>query len=261
MQLPRELPEFETHELAPRRTRYCMLIVVWNEGDRLRGQLDRLQPYSDQIDIVIADSYSSDGSTDLDYLRSRNVRALVQTRELGLCTATRMGLGYGLDEGYEGIVTVDGNGKDGVEATPRFIEALDEGYDLVQGSRFMEGGVNANTPLDRYIGVRYIFAPILSIASGVRYTDPTNAFRAISRRLLEDPGCQPLRKEFVRFNLQMYLIYCAGRLGLRAKEIPVVRVYPESGTVPTKIVSLRTKLLVVWEMLQVAFGVYNPKSR
>lgn len=259
MALPRELPEFEIHELAPKRTRYCMLIVVWNEGDRLRGQLDRLAGITEQIDVVIADKYSTDGSTELGYLRSKNVRSLLQTQEPGLCTATRMGLAYALDQGYDGVITVDGNGKDGIEATPKFIQALDDGYDLAQGSRFIEGGFNENTPLERYIAVKYICGPILSIASGAKYTDPTNAFRAISRRLLEDPGCQPFRKEFVRFNLQIYLIYSAGRLGYKTMEIPVSRVYPKDGTVPTKIVSLKLKLIVGWEYLLVALGAYNPK--
>lgn len=252
-----EVPEHERHELAPRRTRYCFIVVVWNEGERLRGQLARMAERADLADIIIADGRSSDGSTDPQRLREHGVRALLITDERGLCTATRMALAYAIDEGYEGVITVDGNGKDGVEALGDFIAALDQGYDLVQGSRYLPGGFHAHTPLERYLGTRLVMSPILSLGAGRYFTDPTNAFRACSRRYLTDPRLQPLRRQFVRFNLQLYLTYRAHRLGYRTAEIPVRRVYPDDGTIPTKIVRFRTKVLNVWEMLQVACGRYN----
>ena len=52
----------------------------------------------------------------------------------------RLVFAYGLLEGYEGIINVDGNDKDGVEAIPRYADLLDQGYDCVLGSRFTAGG-------------------------------------------------------------------------------------------------------------------------
>lgn len=57
-----------------------------------------------------------------------------------------MGLYWALERGYEGVVTIDGNDKDSIEDVPRFLEKLKEGYDLVQGSRFLKGGRAVNTP-------------------------------------------------------------------------------------------------------------------
>ncbi len=209
-------------------------------------------------DIIIADGRSNDGSTDHDFLKQMDVRTLLVTDERGLCTATRMALAYAMEQGYEGVITVDGNGKDGVQALPDFIAALDDGYDMVQGSRFMKGGVHKNTPLERYIGVRYVVAPVIA-SGGFWYTDPTNAFRAISMRFLKDERVQPVRSVFVRFNLQLYLIWRAAKLGFKVKEIPVTRCYPDDGTIPTKIVSRRTKLLFLKEMFLTVFGCYNPR--
>lgn len=48
-----------------------------------------------------------------------------------------------LDQGYEGIVTIDGNDKDDPVAIPQFIEALRQGFDFVQASRFISGVVGA----------------------------------------------------------------------------------------------------------------------
>ena len=251
-------PAYEAQAFFPRRTRYSLVIVALNEGKRLGGQLRRLQPYAGLADILLADGRSTDGSTDPDFLLGCGVRALLVTDEQGLSTATRMGLAYSLAQGYEGVVTVDGNGKDGVEALPHFLEALDRGYDLVQGSRFLPGGIHKNTPLERYLGIRLVLAPLLGLGCGYRYTDPTNAFRALSARFLRDRRVQPLRRLFIRFNLQHYLLYRAAVLGFRIKEIPVRRIYPKDGPVPTKILGWRTKALVLQETVATLLGWYNP---
>jgi len=248
--------QFAIYEYFTKRQRYCVAVVVWNEGERIRNQLLRLLPFAGAVDIVIADGRSTDGSLDEAFLNSVGVRTLLVTDERGLCTATRMAIHYAMDQGYEAIITMDGNGKDGVEALPAFIAALDEGYDLVQGSRFIKGGVHRNTPLERYVGIRYVVAPLLAI-SGFRYTDPTNAFRGLSMKFLKDKRVQPLRPIFVRFNLQHYFLFRAAKLKFNIKEIPVSRVYPDDGSVPTKIVSWRTKLLFLKELIFTVFGRYD----
>ena len=248
-------------EFRRRRTRYCVAVVAWNEGERLKGQLRRMQEFSGLADIVIADGCSTDGSTEPGFLSSVGVRTLLSVKERGLSTATRAALSYAIEEGYEGVVTLDGNGKDGVEAIPRFLKCLEDGYDLVQGGRFLPGGFHENTPLERFLAIRFIMSPVLWMASGYLYNDPTNAFRALSARFLRDDRVQPYRPVFVRFSLQIYLIYRAARLGFRVGQMPVTRVYPDDGTMPTKIVGWKHKWLNFSEMCRVALGQYNPKGR
>lgn len=259
MQVRVEPPRFAAHALSAKRTRYCVIVVVWNEGPRIREQLRRMRPGAGRADIIIADGDSSDGALDLDFLREQGVRALLVTPESGLCTALRMGLHYAMQQGYEGVITVDGNGKDGIEAIDDFIAALDAGYDFIQGSRFVPGGHHAHTPLERYVGVRFFMSPLLSLFCGYRFTDVTNGFKGCSMRFLSDPRVQPVREVFRNFNLQLYLNFRAARLGYRVKELPVSRVYPSDGSVPTKITTLRRKLLNVGELLWTAVGAYNPR--
>ena len=99
----------------------------------------------------------------------------------------RMGIHFALKRGYQGVLTVDGNNKDSIEDVPKFIAKLKEGYDLVQGSRFVKGGHAVNTPRSRYLAVRLIHAPIISLAAKQWFTDTTNAYRAYSREYLTTP--------------------------------------------------------------------------
>src|ERR1043165_9692924 len=112
-----------------------------------------------------------------------------------------MAIAVAMAEGYEGLVVIDGNGKDDYTAIPRFIELLDEGYDHIQGSRYIPGGRGINTPMSRSVGVRLLHAPLIILAAGVHYTDTTNGFRAYSRRLLSDRRVAPLRDVFVGYEL------------------------------------------------------------
>ena len=170
-----------------------------------------------------------------------------------------MAYAWCLAEGYQGIVTIDGNGKDGIQAIACFVDKLDEGYDYVQGSRYAPGGKAVNTPLERSFGNRLIHSPLLSAAGRTRLTDTTNGFRAYSARYLLDPRVQPFRNVFQNYELLFYLTIRAGQIGMRVAEIPVERVYPSQGT-PTKITSFRAKCEVLRQTVAVAWGSFAPRS-
>ena len=90
-----EVPAHEVHELAPRRTRFCVCIPAIDEDGRLRRQLEKMRPRMDLADVVLADGGSTDGSTDLPFLREAGVRALlVKTGPGRLGAQLRMGLAW-----------------------------------------------------------------------------------------------------------------------------------------------------------------------
>jgi dolichol-phosphate mannosyltransferase len=253
-----EIPGHEVLEFSPRKTRYCFCPIVFNEGDRFRRQLGEMSKNADLADILVAERRGNDGSTAPDFLKSNGVRALLTTDEPGGATAIRMAIHYALREGYEGVVLVDGNGKDGVEALPRFLEQLDAGADFVQGSRFLRGGASTNTPFLRKVGIKFIATPLLWLGGGFWYSDSTNGFRGYSRKYLEDPRVEPLRACFTRFNLQFYLSLMAPKLGLRTVEIPAARVYPDDGPTPTKVIGFKQNFLVFWQIVLTVCGKYAP---
>lgn len=256
------VPKYTVTQFGDRATKYCIIPIVYNEGDKFLKQLARMKPNSGLVDIIVAERRSTDGSTAPEVLKSAGVKALLTTDEPGGARAIRMGIDYALRHGYEGVVLIDGNGKDGVESLPNYVEKLDEGYDFVQGSRFMRGGIERNTPLLRRIGIRAIMAPLVWLGSGFWYTDATNGFRGYSKKYLTDPRIEPLRDCFVHFNLQYYLSVKAPQLGFRVVEIPAERVYPHSGSVPTKVVGFRRNFRALWEMVLTIIGYYDaPKPR
>jgi dolichol-phosphate mannosyltransferase len=253
------VPRHERYVFTQRRHRYCVAVFVINEGERVRDQLRGMAPLADQVDIVVADGGSTDGSLDLDSLEEFRLHALLIKRDAGKLSAQmRMAIAFALDEGYDGLIVIDGNGKDDFSAIPRFIDLLDAGYDHIQGSRYVPGGKGINTPLSRTVGVRLLHAPLISLAAGTRYTDTTNGFRAYSRRLLADPRVEPLRDVFFGYELHYYLAIRAARLGFRTIETPVTRSYPAHGKTPTKISPIKGNLVVLRTLAAAVLGKFNP---
>ena len=253
-----EIPDYEIHEFYPKRTPYCVGIPIINEGEKIKQQLLSMKRLGldKTADIIIFDGGSSDGSTDVDFLRSCGVRTLLVKTGPGKQGAQfRMGFAYLLGEGYEGVVTIDGNGKDSVENIPDFIEALQNGFDFVQGSRFVKGGAHINTPLSRLLAIKLLHAPWISLLSGFPFTDTTSAYRGLSRKLLTDERLRLFRDVFSSYELVFYMSSKAPRLGCKTTEIPVIRRYP-LGKVPTKIKFL-DNLNIIATLIKLTTGHYD----
>ncbi|MEP1421189.1 MAG: glycosyltransferase family 2 protein [Erythrobacter sp.] len=256
-----EVPSYDAAIFAEKAHNYALVIPVINEGDRIRGQLSRIKDAELPVDVIVADGGSNDGSLDAEFVGPIGVRAVLTKTGAGKLSAQlRMAYAWCLREGYTGIVTIDGNGKDGVEAVAEFAAKLDQGCDYVQGSRYLPGGEAENTPLERTIANRLIHAPVLSLAGRHIFTDTTNGFRAYSARYLTHPEVLPFRDEFKVYNLLFYLTVRAGQLGLKVNHVPVVRRYPENGKVPTKIGGFGSKLALLGETVTAATGGYTPDA-
>ncbi|MBO7552172.1 MAG: glycosyltransferase family 2 protein [Fibrobacter sp.] len=256
------VPDFECEEFASRKKDYVVLIPIINEGNRILNELKRAQAANvgGVADIVICDGGSTDGCTEKSALVSLDVNTLLVKKSAGKQGAQlRMGFWWALKRGYKGIITIDGNDKDSIEDVPRFIEKLEEGFDLVQGSRFVKGGVAVNTPLSRLIAVRLLHAPVISLTARQWFTDTTNAYRAYSTRYLQDSRVAPFRDVFNTYELLAYLSVRATQLKYRACEIPVTRAYPKNEKTPTKISPFKGNWLLLKILFRNLLGAYNPK--
>lgn len=255
------VPRFECFEYDKKRRDYAVLIPIINEGEKIFRELKRARKYNVDAyaDIVVCDGGSTDGCTEETMLRKLNVNTLLVKQDIGKQGAQfRMGIWWLLQRKYKGIITIDGNNKDSIEDVPNFIEKLEDGYDFVQGSRFIPGGKAVNTPLIRLISLKAIHAPVISLTARHRFTDTTNAYRAYSRKYLEHPQVQPLRDIFMTYELLAYLSVRASQLGMGACEIPVRREYPAAGRTPTKISAFRGNFELIKILLFNALGKYNP---
>lgn len=259
----KNIPKYEQTIMFDKRKKYCLLIPLFNEGKRYFNQVKKMKKNGlfNKVDVVICDAGSTDGTTDTEFLANTGHRALLVRKGKGrYSTDLRMGYSWALDQGYEGIITVDGNDKDGTEAIDYFIQKLDQGYDYIQGSRYVKGGVEENTPFVRKAALKIINEPVMTCCAHKRLTDTTNGFRAYSKKFLLDERVLPFRECFWGYELIYYLPIRACRLGFKTCEVPVYRGYPK-GEVPSKIGGIKGNIYQLSILHHCIWKHYNPESK
>jgi dolichol-phosphate mannosyltransferase len=222
------LPEHEIILGSAQRHRYVVYIFAFNERPLLTRLLDQFPPPEQRdFDLMLGDDGSTDGTAAPDMVEKYGIRGVTRLKQNGgLSQNIKVALRWLPTQNYHGVIFMNGNNRDGPDALPNFIRKLDEGYGYVQGSRFVAGGRHVNTPWIRYCAIRLLHAPLFSLASHKWMTDTTNGYRAFSLALLKDSRVDAFQPGFVKYEIEQYLGWKAIRLGYRATEIGVSRVYP-----------------------------------
>ena len=129
----------------------------------------------------------SDGSTDKTALNGRTSGSLVieLPYNLGVGGALRAGFKYAVNNRYEAIVQIDGDGQHPADEINNLISAANmTGAHMVIGSRFLNPSSDLNVGSTRRIAMRFLSASA-SASTGVKITDATSGFRLIRNPLLE----------------------------------------------------------------------------
>jgi len=143
----------------------------------------------------------------------------------GIGHAIRKGIEYTLYNGYDIIVVMAGNNKDNPWEIPRLLNPIiNEGYDYVQGSRFLLGGKHERMPLFRGVFSR-LYPFIWTLLTKVRCTDATNGFRAYKTRIFEDKRMNIWQTWLNGYELEYYIHYKVLTLGYKVIEVPVSKTY------------------------------------
>jgi dolichol-phosphate mannosyltransferase len=135
-----------------------------------------------------------------------------------------------------------GNNKDSPEEIPLLLEPIASGRaDLVQGSRWLsESSDYGEMPLYRKMATR-LHPFIFRLISSAKLTDTTNGFRAVRTSMLGDPKLDLDQQWLDEYELEVYLLYKAAKLGYRVTEVGVTKRYP-----PKELGQTKMKPIVGW---------------
>ena len=189
---------------------------------------------SDVVDeVLIVDDGSTDGSQDVARIAGATVIELGRT--LGVGAAIRTGYQYAIDNGYDVAVVMAGNNKDSPEEIPLLLAPITDGRaDLVQGSRWLsESSDYGEMPLYRKLATR-LHPFIFRLISNADLTDTTNGFRAARTSMLRDPKLALDQSWLDEYELEVYLLYKAAKLGYAVTEVGVTKRYPPKELGQTK---------------------------
>lgn len=212
--------------------RTLVIIPAYNEEVALPGVLAELAEHAPHLDVVVVD----DGSRDRTAAVARAAGAAVVSLpyNLGVGGAIRCGFRYAIRMGYDRAIQIDADGQHDPAEIKRLLEALDEGADLVVGSRFADGG-RYEVGLVRRLAMAGLRAGV-RLRTGRSFTDTSSGFRGFSRRMVElFAASYPI--DYLADTVEALLLACAA--GMRVVEVPV-RMRTRAAGLPS---ARRTKLL------------------
>jgi dolichol-phosphate mannosyltransferase len=209
--------------------RTLVVTPTYNEKDNLHRFVDAVRGALPEADLLIVDDNSPDGTGQLaDEIAAKDSRVRVMHRagKQGLGTAYIQAFTKGLGEGYDRFFEMDADLSHDVRYLPDFVRALDDGADIVIGSRNIPGGGVEGWGLGRHFiskGGSLYSRSIL----GLDVKDLTSGYKAFTRRALEAIDLQDVHSN--GYSFQIELTYRGVRRGMRVKEVPIVFVDRTAG--------------------------------
>ena len=157
-----------------------LVIPAYNEGKNIERVVDHIKNDFPELDYVVVNDGSKDDTAAI--CRRRGYNFIDLPVNLGLAGCFQTGMKYAWQKGYSYAVQFDGDG----QHRPEFIEPMrkkmEEGYEIVIGSRF----VNAKKDWSmRMLGSRLIEMAI-RLTTGVTVNDPTSGMRMFNRAMVEE---------------------------------------------------------------------------
>ena len=214
----------DKHEPSP-LGRVVMVVPTYNEAENLAWVLGRLRAAEPDVDVLVVDDSSPDGTGELaDELAAADpaIHVLHRAEKGGLGAAYLAGFAWALAAGYDVVGEMDADGSHQPEQLHRLLEALagldGEGADLVIGSRYVPGGSVVNWPLRREAlsrgGNLYV-----RLLLGIAIRDATAGFRVFRRSALEKIDLGSV--ESAGYVFQTDLVTRCLRAGLTVREVPI----------------------------------------
>ena len=243
--------------------RKIVVIPTYNEKENLEAIAREVLAVDPEVEILVVDDNSPDGTGAIaDRLAAAHSRIHVLHRAAkeGLGHAYVAGLGRALELGADLVVQMDADFSHPPSALPGFFD-LARDYDLVLGSRYVDGITVVNWPMLRlmlsYFGNRYTRV----VLGGMPVMDGTGGFKCWRRSALEAISLAEVRANGYCFQIET--TFRAWRAGLRIKETPILFVDRRLGTSKMHLsIAIEALLIVWWLRLQAITGrIAGPARR
>jgi dolichol-phosphate mannosyltransferase len=202
--------------------RACICLPTYNEAENLDRMLRRLAEVVEADDVVLViDDSSPDGTGEMAEALAaelRFVRVLHRPTKEGLGPAYIAGFRWALEQGAELVLEMDCDFSHDPADVPRLIRAIDDGADLVLGSRYVAGGGVANwSAVRRFISIGGSTYARILLRVGIR--DLTGGFKCYRRAVLEAIELDTIDARGYAFQIQT--TFRALKKGFRVVEVPI----------------------------------------
>jgi len=198
-----------------------VIIPTYNEAENIARLIPAVLGQDPGIDVLVVDDASPDGTAErVRDLKGSSTRVHLRERsgKLGLGSAYVEGFKFALQNSYEYIFEMDADFSHNPKEIPTFLSRMSE-YDLVVGSRYIDGVRVLNWPIQRLL-LSFCANVYTRFMTGLRLHDATGGFKCYRRQVLEAIDLDNIRSNGYAFQIEMS--YKAWKKGFQILEIPIV---------------------------------------
>ena len=161
--------------------RVLLIVPAYNEGESILKVAETIRQAGYEFVLI------NDGSIDdtLQVCKLNNIPVINLGTNLGIGGAVQTGHMYALERGYDIDIQFDGDGQHDISSVPEIVAAVQNGANLVIGSRFIsKDDSNFQSTGLRRLGIKWLSA-VIKFVTGKRIYDVTSGFRACDRSAIE----------------------------------------------------------------------------
>lgn len=242
--------------------RTMVLVPTYDEVDNVELVVRAVREAVPDASVLVIDDASPDGTAEVAEAVGEavgRVDVLRRAGKDGLGNAYRAGFAHAIALGSEVLVTLDADASHDPAVIPELLARVEEGADLVVGSRYVPGGSTPNWPLHRQVLSRYGNRYTCWVL-GLALSDATSGFRAYRASVLEAIGYDTTRANGYAFMTE--LAFRITSAGGTVAEVPIVFRDRVRGTskMSGRII-LESMLRVTWWGLREALRPGSPRAR
>ncbi len=234
--------------------RGIVVVPTYNEAENLPLIVPEILAQDPRLEVLVVDDGSPDGTGQLadDLAESTGrVHVLHRPEKQGLGPAYRAGLQKALDLGADFVIQMDCDFSHPPEILKTLVAEI-ENYDVVLGSRYLNGITVVNWPIERIL-ISYFGNWYARKVTGLPIADSTGGLRCVRRELLEKMGFERIRANGYAFQIEMNYRFVKQKA--RIKEVPFFFLDRTRGTSKlTMSIGLEALWIVWWLRIADALG-------
>ena len=208
-----------------------VIIPTYNECENVARMTDKVMSLAGDFDLLFVDDGSPDGTADI--IREKiteygsRVNLVERSGKLGLGTAYIAGFKWALERGYDEIFEMDCDFSHNPDDLLRLASRLENGADVVVGSRYVKGMNVVNWPLSRIL-ISYGASLYVRTVTRMPIYDSTAGFVGYRAEVLRRMNLDDVK--MIGYGFQIEMKYTAWRLGFKVVEESIVFTDRELGT-------------------------------
>ncbi len=227
-----------------------VIIPTFNEIENLPKLLDKIDGLGLALDILIVDDGSPDGTGDWvesQLVTRKNLQLLRRQGKQGLGSAYVAGFRHAIAKGYDFVFEMDADFSHDPAHLPVFLKEI-ESYDLVVGSRYINGISVVNWPMSRLL-LSYFANMYARWITGLPVQDATGGFKCFRVEALKSLDLGKIHAG--GYSFQIEVTYKLWKKGFKIREIPIIFIDRTAGVSKMSGTIIKEALLV---LIRLRFG-------